>query len=317
LVKRRTIVKSETIDNNLSWEKASEQFLNNLKIEGLAYHTIRWHNENLKAVLKVLQLKELSTNPSMVSDSILKDVILTMINNGLSPTTINHRVRSLKQFYDFLVDEKLVSSNPTVKLERRKPKGMIIQAFSEQQLSVLLSLPNKNRFVGLRDYTIMLVLLDSGIRLSELVNIQLAHVKMADSEIIIPHGKGDKYRRVFVSPRTRDALKKYIQARGYVPGNTYLFLNFENLPMKGRNVQERLKIYGKKARIEGVRVSPHTFRHTFAKMYIMRGGDPFSLQALLGHSTLDMVRHYINLWGSDLQKMHRKFSPVEHLNKPF
>jgi integrase/recombinase XerD len=83
--------------------------------------------------------------------------------------------------------------------------------------------------------------------------------------------------------------------------------------MKRRNVQERLTIYGSKVKLEGVRVSPHTFRHTFAKMYIMRDGDPFSLQALLGHSTLDMVRHYVNLWGSDLQKMHRQFSPVDHL----
>jgi integrase/recombinase XerD len=78
-------------------------------------------------------------------------------------------------------------------------------------------------------------------------------------------------------------------------------------------VQERLSIYGQKARLQGVRVSPHTFRHTFAKMYIMRGGDAFSLQAILGHSTLDMVRNYVNLWGSDLQKMHRQFSPVEYL----
>jgi len=109
------------------------------------------------------------------------------------------------------------------------------------------------------------------------------------------------------------ALKKYLRVRGDISGNPYLFVSSEDKPIKRRNVQERLSIYGKKSGIEGVRISPHTFRHTFAKFYILRGGDPFSLQALLGHSTLDMVRHYVNLWGSDLQKMHRQYSPVDHL----
>jgi len=116
-----------------------------------------------------------------------------------------------------------------------------------------------------------------------------------------------------VSSKTKETLKKYLRVRGDIPGNLYLFISSEDQPMRRRNVQERLIVYGSKARLEGVRVSPHTFRHTFAKMYILRGGDPFSLQSLLGHSTLDMVRHYVNLWGSDLQKMHRQFSPVAHL----
>lgn len=80
-----------------------------------------------------------------------------------------------------------------------------------------------------------------------------------------------------------------------------------------KTLQDRLKLYGGKADLRGVRVSPHTFRHTCAKMYIMRGGDILSLQKLLGHSSLDMVRHYVELWGSDLQLMHKKFSPVEGL----
>jgi len=316
---RRTLVVKDLMQNqkNLSWEEAAEKFIDSMKIKGLAYHTRRWHSENLKAVVKVLRLKEYPTEPAFVTEAIVKDVVLTLVNGGLSPTTVNHRVRSLKQFYQFLVSESLVDKDPTVKLERKKTKGTVIQAFTEEQLNALLAAPNKNRFVGLRDYTIMLLLLDTGERLSELVNNKLTDLKLADNELVILHGKGDKYRRVFVSPRTRDTLKKYLRARGDISGNPYVFVNYENSPMCGRNVQQRLTYYGKKARLEGVRVSPHTFRHTFAKMYITRGGDPFSLQALLGHTTLDMVKHYVHLWGSDLQKMHRKFSPVDNLNRPF
>ncbi|OPX86665.1 MAG: Tyrosine recombinase XerD [Pelotomaculum sp. PtaB.Bin104] len=315
MARRRTTVQKELNEkySKVTWEDAVEQFLDSLKIKGLSYHTRRWHKENLQAVVKALWEAKYATEPALVTDKMLQEVVLKMIDNGLAATTINHRVRSLKQFYQYLTAEAIVGSNPAEKLDRKKAASTVIETFSEGQLQELLAAPDKTRFVGLRDYTIMLLLLDTGVRLSELVGIKLADIKMADNEVIITEGKGGKNRRVFVSPKTKETLKKYLRVRGDIPGNPYLFVSAEDQPMKRRNVQERLTIYGRQTRLEGVRVSPHTFRHTFAKMYIMRGGDPFSLQALLGHSTLDMVRHYVNLWGSDLQKMHRQFSPVAHL----
>lgn len=315
MVKRRTTVQNELQEkySSLTWDDATAQFLDSLKIKGLSFHTRRWHKENLQAVVKALKELNHATDPGLVTDAMLQEVVLKMIDAGLSPTTINHRVRSLKQFYQFLTSEVMVADNPTTKLDRKKAKSAMIETFSEDQLTAILSAPDKSKFVGLRDYTFMLFLLDTGVRLSELVGIKLTDLKMAENEVIITQGKGGKQRRVFLSPKTKETLKKYLRVRGDILGNPYLFVSSEDLPMKRRNVQERLTIYGRQVKLEGVRVSPHTFRHTFAKMYILRGGDPFSLQALLGHSTLDMVRHYVNLWGSDLQKMHRQFSPVAHL----
>jgi len=254
-----------------------------------------------------------TTNPALLTEAMIKDVIRRMMDYSLSPTTINHRLRSLKQFFSYLVTEAMVSKNPADRLDKQKTKKTIIETFTEEQVALLLTMPNKATFVGFRDYVIMLLLLDTGIRLSELVGIKLYDLKLTENEVLITESKGGKHRRVFVSPRTKEPLKKYIRVRGEIPGNQFLFVGADNLPIQRRNVQERLSIYGQKARLQGVRVSPHTFRHTFAKMYIMRGGDAFSLQAILGHSTLDMVRNYVNLWGSDLQKMHRQFSPVEYL----
>lgn len=314
--RRRTIVQREVIDQKameMSWEEASEMFLESLKIKGLAYHTRRWHKENLVAVVKVLRALEMADRPALVTEGMIKQVVLKMIDNELSPTTINHRVRSVKQLFEYLKTENMVTQNPAANLDRRKPKTGVIETFTEEQLKSLLACPDKTRFVGLRDYTIMLLLLDTGVRISELVNIKLVDLRMIDNEIIITQGKGGKSRRVYISPKTKETLKRFIQARGDISGNPYLLVSNADDHMTTRNVQERLRVYGDKAHIEGVRVSPHTFRHTFAKMYIMRGGDPFSLQALLGHSTLDMVKHYVNIWGSDLQKMHRQFSPVNHL----
>lgn len=313
--RRRTTILKELEESvpELSWEEGVGQFLDSLKVRGLAYHTRRWHRENLQTVEKVMKETGYTTKPGLVTENMLQEVILKMIDAGLSPTTINHRVRSLKQFYQYLNAEALVANNPAQRIARKKAPLAMIETFTEDQLEALLAVTDKTRFVGYRDYAIMLLLLDTGIRLKELVGIKLEDLRLSVNEIIITEAKGGRQRRVFVSPKTKEALKKYLRIRGGIQGNNYLFVTNENNPMKRRNVQERLRIYGRKANIEGVRVSPHTFRHTFAKLYIMRGGDPFSLQAILGHSTLDMVRRYVNLWGSDLQKMHRQYSPVNYL----
>ena len=315
MAKRRTTVNIELNEKSksISWENAIELFISSMKIKGLSYNTRRWYKENLIAIVKVLKVLGLELDPVLITESMVKEIVLKMVNSGLSSTTVNHRVRSIKQFYKFLVKEGYISINPAEKLERKKSKTVKIQAFTEEQLIALLAVTDKSRFVGFRDYTMILFMLDTGVRVSELVGIKLVDIRLKDGEVLITEGKGGKQRRVFVSSKTKEMLRKYLRTRGEITGNEHLFITSDNKPMKQRTVQERLTIYGKMAKLTGVRVSPHTFRHTFAKMYIMRGGDPFSLQALLGHSTLEMVRHYVNLWGSDLQKMHRQYSPVDQL----
>ena len=107
-------------------------------------------------------------------------------------------------------------------------------------------------------------------------------------------------------------LRKYLQVRGKLE-HDYLFVNIDNNPIATRAVQERIKKYGRMAGISNVRCSPHIFRHTFAKMSVQNGTDLFSLQSVLGHTTLDMVRHYVNLFSKDVYENHRKFSPLEKL----
>lgn len=161
------------------------------------------------------------------------------------------------------------------------------------------------------DYTMMLVLLDTGVRLIELEGMKTADVDFKNNKILV-YGKGAKEREVIFQSTTKEYLRRYMLLRGQLDHDN-LWITDVGVPMMRRNIEQRISIYGNMAGLANVRVSPHTFRHTCAKMYITRGGDFLSLQKLLGHSTLEMVRHYVNLWGSDLQKMHRKFSPVEGL----
>lgn len=115
MAKRRTTVENDLNErqNKVTWEEAVEQFINSLKLRGLSYHTRRWHKENLQAILKALKEMNYATDPELVTELMVREVVLKMVDKGLSPTTINHRVRSLKQFYKYLLDEFYVTSNPT------------------------------------------------------------------------------------------------------------------------------------------------------------------------------------------------------------
>lgn len=287
-------------------------FLDDMEIKNLAFHTRRWHKENLHYVHKTLTKLDLPSEPNCISEeSIKKCILYWKRENNLSPTTINHRIRSLRQMYAFLSTQGVINNLPTNNISKLKAPTVIIQPFNEAELKQLFAMPDKSTFVGYRDYCIMLVLLDTGVRLIELENIQLSSIDFDHNKFLVM-GKGAKEREVPFQATTKQYLLRYIRLRGK-EDHDYLWINQLGGKLNRKTIQERLQIYGHKAKLNGVRVSPHTFRHTCAKMYLLSGGDILSLQKLLGHSSLDMVRHYVELWGSDLQKMHKKHSPVENL----
>ena len=107
----------------------------------------------------------------------------------------------------------------------------------------------------------------------------------------------------------RKVLWRYQERRLEFSDIGKLFISDNGIPLSSRAVEKAIKEYGVQAKISGVRVSPHTFHHTFAKNHILNGGDVFSLQQILGHTTMDMVRQYVNLAGRDVKEQHQKFSP--------
>jgi integrase/recombinase XerD len=295
-------------------EYCLELFMRDMTMRNLAYHTKRWYKENLMIIHRSLQELGYPLEPINTTESMLKDVIIYCMEKlKNNPTTINHRIRSMKQFYSFLYNQSIISTNPTITIQKQKGKKERIKPFDKDELKALLDQPDRKDFVGFRDYTIMLILLDTGVRLSELVNMKTTDIYMEQGKILVL-GKGSKEREVPFQVTTKEQLKRYIKVRGELH-HDYLWISREDNPISRKNVQDRLKQYGELAGISNKRVSPHTFRHTCAKLYITGGGDIFSLQELLGHSSLEMCRHYVSLWGSDLQTMHRKFSPVESITR--
>lgn len=170
----------------------------------------------------------------------------------------------------------------------------------------------KKRPTALRDTLMILFLLDTGLRASELASIKMEDVDEVSGEVSVKpinSSKKNKPRTVYIGLATKKALWKYKNSLDEANAEEELFRSIDNHPMNRTSVREALMKIGK--RTDVANVYPHRFRHTFAIEYLRNGGDIFTLQRLLGHSSLDMVKHYLSIAQSDIAQAHKHASPVD------
>jgi integrase/recombinase XerD len=221
--------------------------------------------------------------------------------------------------YLWLQKQEYVQHNPAARVEKVREPKRLIETFTETQVAALLQQPNRARFVGLRDYCFLLTLLDTGMRLSEALNLKVGDLDLEEMWVNVI-GKGNKERRVALSARLLVELKPYLRKRDSavtavgVPDSPWVFPNDVGKRLCSKAIQKNLKIYGAQADLKRVRVSPHTFRHTFAVNFVRNGGDPFTLQKILGHSSLETTRRYCELAEEDVLRRHRELTPLSTMD---
>lgn len=275
----------------------------------LASGTVAWYDQILRDLTRFLESRGVAVL-GQVQPARLRDYLSHLRQRELSSETVFRVWGALKAFFGFLGRERLIGDNPMATVERPRRERHLIEPLNMVQVRALLEQPNLKKRQGLRDRAMMLLMVDSGLRLSEVLGLEIRRVHWQE-KLVTVLGKGRKERTVPLGHNSASALDAYLQARG--AGGVFAFPGRTGKPLDTRVVQLAMKRYGKSAAIDGVRVSPHTLRHTFAIQYVRNGGDPFSLQAILGHSTLDMVRNYVNLASRDVSEQHRKFSPMDRL----
>lgn len=233
---------------------------------------------------------------------------------GVSVSYINTIIKHMRAFYNFLVEEEYVQANPFTKIRSLKEAQDNIEALSVDQLKALLKQPNQRTYAGFRDYVLMMLLADTGMRISEALNLQQEDIDFKTNVIELKgtNTKNRKTRYVPLSQKTNKLLRElFIEIEGFE--TTYIFVTVYGNTFDPTRFRQRLKVYGEGARIKGVRVSPHTFRHTFAKYYLLNNGDVMTLQKILGHSSIEMVRKYVNMTSKDIVVQHNKHSPINNL----
>jgi site-specific recombinase XerD len=236
-------------------------------------------------------------------------------DRGLSGHTINCYLRSLRIFFSWLVSEGIIEGNPFERVKIPRPSRKVVLTFSEHQIRQLLSTIDISKIVGYRDYCIILTLLDTALRVSELCSLRLSNLWLDDGMLKVM-GKGSKERLIPIGKQVQRILWRYInryRPEPVMPNSDFLFLTGDGRPLTKDRVDKMMKHYGEKANIAGVRCSPHTLRHTAAVKFLRNGGDVFSLQRMLGHTSLEMTRRYCELADIDLKKAHTTASPVDNL----
>jgi site-specific recombinase XerD len=227
----------------------------------------------------------------------------------LSPKTVQCHVRALKALSSWLYAEGYTKENCLKNLKLPKAPITLMVPLALEEIKQVIKVINKRSPTGFRNYVMFTTSLDTGLRASELANINLGNINLNDGFIKIM-GKGAKERIVPVGKYVQIKLLRYIdQYRLDAPDCDKLFLSRSGKPITVNTIK---LVFSRLAKSSGIRrLHAHLCRHTFAINYLMNGGDIFSLREILGHTTFEMVNHYLHFTSSQITEQHRKYSPMD------
>lgn len=289
-----------------------EVFLARCTIEGMSPHTIQGYRGALARFLRCLREDGAPLEP----DRIRPDHVIAYLARhvGLSPDTRHGYFRDVRCFWNWLRAAGYTDNDAFRGLRNARLPVRIVQPLTPEEVARLFACCDTTTEIGRRDRAILLTLLDTGIRRSEMVQLDLADCALSERRLCIRQGKGGKDRVVSFAGRCAESLSAYLADRGTAPGPLFLTAYRGRLKdgvrLPGHALAARLREIGDAAGVP--RVHPHRFRHTFATWAIAHDAREIDVQHLLGHSSPDMVRRYSATYASvQAAERHAAFSPVD------
>jgi integrase/recombinase XerD len=287
--------------------EAVQAFLLERRIAGATGTTVATYRGQLAPFLAWCTEHDIDLNALSVDD--IRSYLA--IRQRTSSSALFEAVRRLKTFFKWCHTEH-ICEDVAERIRLPKQEQKVIPALTVPQVRALLAVCAKDSFIGRRDESLLRLLIDGGLRISEALGLTVDDVNLSDGRVLVRHGKGQKQRIVPVGPRTQRALARYTAKRDkQAPAIEALFIATNGRLLNRRHVEQHLSRLAERAGIEGVRVTPHVLRHTCALWFLKRGGDAFSLQALLGHSSLEMTKRYVNMTRADVSEAHARFGAGE------
>ncbi|OTW88941.1 tyrosine-type recombinase/integrase [Bacillus thuringiensis serovar sumiyoshiensis] len=236
---------------------------------------------------------------------------------GLCDTTININIRTLRALLNHLYREELIEINPIEKIKLLRQDIDLTNSFTDEEIKEILRQPNLRDFVGFRDFVGINVLLDSGLRIQELMGLRAADIDFKTRFITIQSDKSKnrKPRLVPVSTHVTKLLLQLINENQAHFKTERIFLSSYGEPLGANHFNKRLKYYAEKAGIKDKKVTAHVYRHTWAKNMILNGCDAFTLQKIGGWSDIRTMRRYIQMDVEEMRKSHDEYSPLTKLRR--
>lgn len=300
---------------------AIKEFLDDRDFNNLSKNTINGYTRILEKFHDFCVERNI-VDVSDVTSSTIKEFLLyrkNVLKNN--PTSLNTNLRGLRTFFNYLANNEVINSKsiPTAKIPYVKEE-IKVEVFSDDQIRQMLNYYRRIKyrdktFVSFRDHTIIIVLLGTGMRLGELVNLKWSEVDF-NNEIITVYGKKRMSSSIPMTERLKKELAEYriLVEQHFGQLGEYVFTNYKNKQLTPNAVKMIFKHLKVIMNFKNVRLSAHTFRHTFAHRCLMSGMDVFTLQKMLRHSKLDVTMRYVALWGTALKDQNDKYNPLNNMD---
>lgn len=315
--------------NNLTLNELISLYEVSNEAEGKSTKTVVWYREMLRQFITYLTAQQHPADLSTFSIETVRKYIIFLRHKPkfkdhpytppqstpLSPKTLQCHIRVLKAFSSWLYIEEYTITNRLKNLKLPKAPVTIIEPLTPEEINSINASINLKSPCGERNNAIFNTLLDTGLRVSEEVDISLNNLNLVDGFIKVM-GKGAKERIVPIGKYVQSILRSYINENRPKPIDAScnkLFLSVGGKPITVNTIK---LLFSKLSKTSGVtRLHAHLCRHTFAINYLLNGGDIFSLKEILGHSSMEMVNHYLHFTSTQITAQHRKYSPVDKLHE--
>ncbi|RKY63370.1 MAG: tyrosine recombinase XerC [Candidatus Latescibacterota bacterium] len=283
-----------------------KKFLDYLSLQkNCSSNTLRGYRRDIFQFINFLKKNKINSFKSISYQDLLS-YLGYLRNYGYSETTIGRKVASLKSFFKFLSARKIIKSNPVALLSSPKKPDRLPDFLTLEEVEKILNIPSEKNWQSLRDKAILELLYSTGIRVGELTSLKIGDIDFFQ-ELIKVKGKGKKERIVPIGRYALKALIEYIERRPNKKEKN-VFLNKYGKPLSERSVERIIDKFSKKAGI-GKKITPHTFRHTFATHMLDRGADLRTVQELLGHERITTTQIYTHLTVEKLKEFYNKTHP--------
>ena len=324
---------------NRDFDYYIDEYMYNCRSRKLRPKTMNSYEQTLRLFERWCLEQENITEPGQVLDSTIRHYICSLQERGkytfyaadtctisydparrrdfsqaVSITTINNYLRNLKAFFTWYSDITL-TANPTAKVRLLRNERKAHEYLDDHEIDKLLKTFDRSYYSEHRDFMVIMLILDTGMRLGECLQITVEDLDMDDRTICLPaeNTKGRRTRCVFFSVKTAQSLQRWLRYKDRYTNSKLLFPKKSGLPLEIHSFEAGFKRYLNRVGISKS-YSPHALRNNFAKRCLMAGMDIYTLSRILGHSSVTVTeKAYLDLTDRDLRHRYQQFSPIENL----
>lgn len=318
---------------NKNLDNLFEIFRNAKAAEGRSPRTLEQYEEYYRHFCEYLNENGYELSLNVVTPDILRSYMHWMLHSrrrfdghahksdaektlGLSPVTVNTKMKALKTMFTFLLKEGVIDYDPTARIGKIPEPKKRVRVLTIEEIQKLLSAPDLRTYTGLRDYTAMHILIDTFARIGELLAIRESDIDFKLGMIYFNENtvKTRRGRSVPVSKRTLRLIKELIRENKDFESEHLILSNYGE-PLRDDRLRDRIKKHAAAAGLN-LRITPHLFRYTGATLFIEKGGDLRHLAGILGHADMRMVLKYTNPSDKALKAQHEQYTPMNDIIKP-